>query len=346
VNFSTLSDLEIQSELDAKTKPPRALGYLEDLAAKLAKIQGSLSPCVDHQRVCVFAASHGISAEGVSAYPAAVTAQMVLNFLSGGAAISVLCRAAGIDLRVIDVGVDDVASPLPLDHPGLRRAVVRSGGTRSFLHTAAMTDAECGEAMQCGADEVARAQVDGIQLLGLGEMGIGNTTSASVLCAAFTQFSPEQLVGRGTGVDDQVLQHKQSVVRQALAYHGAVKTPLDWLAAVGGFEIAAMVGAVLECHDRRLPVMIDGFISTAAAVAAHAIRPSVLETCFFSHCSAEGGHALLLAHLGERPILDLGMRLGEASGAALAMPLLRFAAHILSDMATFAEAGVSDKAPA
>ncbi len=340
-----LSPLEIQAALDGKTKPQGSLGKLEDLAAQLARIQNTLAPCVDRQRVCVFAASHGISAEGVSAYPAAVTAQMVLNFLAGGAAIHVLCQTAGIHLRVIDMGVDDVASPLPNDHPGLRRAAIKPAGTDSFIRGPAMRLESCEMAMRCGAEEVERAVADGIQMLGIGEMGIGNTTSASTLCAALTHFTPEQLVGRGTGVNDATLEHKKATVRQALALHAGANSPVEWLAAVGGFEIAAMVGVILECHAQKLPVVIDGFIATSAVLVAHAMQPDILETCFFSHCSAEGGHQLILDFLNVSPMLDFGMRLGEASGAALVMPLLRAAAHLMSDMATFEKAGVSQQSP-
>ncbi|CAN5911689.1 nicotinate-nucleotide--dimethylbenzimidazole phosphoribosyltransferase [soil metagenome] len=339
-----LDPAQIQYALDAKTKPPGSLGRLEILAGQLAQVQGSLTPQVDRQRICVFAASHGIAEEGVSAYPAAVTAQMVLNFLSGGAAICVLCRTQGIDLRVIDLGVDEGASPLPWDHSLLRRTAVRPTGTRSFLHEAAMTMEECQRALKIGAEEVTLAKTHGVQMLGLGEMGIGNTTSASALGIALTSLPLELLVGRGTGVDDAVLGKKQIIVRQALAYHStSMNHPLDWLVAVGGYEIAAMTGAVLEAYAQKLPLVIDGFIGTAAVLVAHAMEPRVLEVCFFSHCSAESGHAPLLKYLGVRPILDLGLRLGEASGAALAMPILRAAAHMLSDMATFESAGISDK---
>ncbi len=341
--MATLSSPEIQSALDLKTKPPGSLGKLETLAAQLAAQQNTLTPSVDHQRICIFAASHGIAHEGVSAYPAAVTAQMVLNFLSGGAAINVLTRAQGIDLRVIDCGVDDSASPLPTEHPGLRRAAIRPAGTFSFLKGPAMSENEALAAMAIGASEVTYARQDGIQLLGIGEMGIGNTTSASALAALFSKTPSIEWVGRGTGIDDQTLAHKQRVISQALARHAECELPVERLAALGGFEIAAMTGAILEAYTQRLPLMIDGFICSVAVMVAQTLEPRVLENCFFSHCSAESGHLRLLKFLGVEPILDLGLRLGEASGAALAMPILRAAAKILSEMATFSSAGVTAK---
>jgi nicotinate-nucleotide--dimethylbenzimidazole phosphoribosyltransferase len=333
----------IQAALDSKTKPPGSLGRLETLAAQLGAIQNTLTPCMDRQRICIFAGSHGITDEGVSAYPASVTAQMVLNFLSGGAAINVLTRAQGIGLRVIDCGVDDRESPLPVAHEGLRRAPVCQNGTISFLRACAMTNEECRTAMTIGASEVTAAVADGIELLGLGEMGIGNTTSASALAALLTGISSDKLVGRGTGVSDEGLARKREIVAQALGFHATVTEPVARLAAVGGFEIAAMTGAVLEAYAQKLPVVIDGFISTAAVVAAHALEPRVLEVCIFSHCSAESGHRHLLSFLQVEAVLDLGLRLGEGSGAALAMPIIKSAARILSEMATFTSANVTEK---
>lgn len=336
----------IQMALDTKTKPPGSLGRMEDLAAQLAMIQGTLRPNVNQQRVVVFAASHGIATEGVSAYPSSVTAQMVRNFTAGGAAICVMCRTLGVQLRVVDVGVDDSACDLGAETTPFRRIPIRKGGTSSFLNQTAMTSTECQQAMQAGADEVRRAIADGMHILGIGEMGIGNTTSASALSAAITGLPAETLVGRGTGVDEATLAHKRQIVRQALSHHAEVTDPVARLACFGGFEIAAMTGAILEAYAQRFPIVIDGFISTSAALAAHAMQPKVLEVCFFSHCSAEKGHKALLEHLKAMPILDLDLRLGEASGTALAMPLLKAAASILSDMATFDSAGVSDKCSA
>jgi nicotinate-nucleotide--dimethylbenzimidazole phosphoribosyltransferase len=339
----TLTREAIQLALDSKTKPPGSLGRMEDLAAQLAMIQGTLRPFVDQQRVVIFAGSHGIAAEGVSAYPASVTAQMVRNFTSGGAAICVMCRSLGVDLRIVDVGVDDSECDLRAETPTFRRAPVRKSGTSSFLNQPAMTAAECQQAMQVGADEVRRAVADGMQILGIGEMGIGNTTAASALSAAISGLSAEVMVGLGTGVNAATLAHKIQVVQAALSHHAEVTDALARLACYGGFEIAAMTGAILEAYRQRFPIVIDGFISTAAAVAAHALEPAVLGVCFFSHCSAEKGHSALLRQLQAEPILDLDLRLGEATGSALAMPLLKAAASILRDMATFSSAGVSEK---
>jgi nicotinate-nucleotide--dimethylbenzimidazole phosphoribosyltransferase len=343
---STISTIQIHSALDSKTKPPGSLGKLEQIAGKLATIQETLTPSVDRQRICIFAASHAIADEGVSAYPSAVTAQMVLNFLSGGAAICVLTRCHGIELRVIDCGVDDTASPLPSSDPKLRRSPVRTSGTSSFLKTSAMSEDECRVAMSLGATEVKTAVADGIELLGLGEMGIGNTSSASALAAALTGIELNSLVGRGTGITDAGLEKKRDIIARSLEFHRGLKDPLAHLAALGGFEIAAMTGAVLEASACGLPLVIDGFISTAAVIVAHAIRPQVLDVCIFSHCSAEAGHLSLLDFLQVDALLSLDLRLGEGSGAALAMPIIKSAARILTEMATFSSANITDKSTA
>ncbi len=337
---------KIQATLDAKTKPPQSLGKLEEIALRLGYIQQTLTPRADRQRICVFAGSHGIAAEGVSAYPEAVTAQMVHNFLNGGAAINALCRAQGIELRVVDSGVDDGLSPLPDAAPHFKRRSGAAKGTVSFLARAAMSGEECAAAMTCGAEEVDAAVADGVEVMGIGEMGIGNTTSAAAVICGITGYAPAQLTGRGTGVDERVWKHKCEVVRAACVHHKEnCRSGMDWLAAVGGFEIAAMVGAVLRAYEKRLPIVVDGFICGAAVVVAHAINPQVLEVCFFSHCSMEAGHPLVLSFLKQEAILDLRLRLGEGSGAALAMPLLKAAAYMIADMASFDSAGVSQKEP-
>lgn len=330
-----------QAEFDRKTKPLGSLGKLESLGVQLAAVQGTLQPCVKRKRMLVFASSHGIASEGVSAYPPEVTAQMTLNFLRGGAAINVLARLGGIDVRIINAGVCGDFSQFSAPH--FRNAPIRQG-TRNFLYEPAMTPDECTQALELGKSEVALAQRDGIELLGIGEMGIGNTTAASALCAALLPLAVEQLVGRGTGIDDARLARKVQVVKTALErYRAHCHTPQDWLAAVGGFEIAAMTGAVLAAFEHRLPIVIDGFIATAAALVALQHHPAVRSVCFFGHCSDEAGHRLVLAQLGADPILDLKMRLGEGTGAALAMHILDAAASLLSEMATFESAGVSQK---
>jgi len=327
--------------IDHKTKPPRSLGKLERIAIRLAQIQRTFEPSVRQKRICVFAASHGVAAEGVSAYPAEVTGQMVLNFLSGGAAINVLARHGDIDLHVIDAGVD-AEWPAPWA-PNFHIRKSRRG-TRNFAIERAMTPDECGQALEAGREQVRLARAAGIELLGIGEMGIANTTSASALFVALLGITPGSVVGRGTGVTDDGLERKLAVIANAVERHAAppgVERGRHWLEAVGGFEIAAMAGVILEAAGCRLPVVIDGFIATAAAAVAFEIDQGSREVCFFSHRSDEQAHGRVLAALGAEPLLDLQMRLGEGTGAALAMHLLEAAAKILCEMATFDSAGVS-----
>ncbi len=330
----------VQNALDNKTKPPGSLGLLENVALKLALLQGTLTPNVVRKRLFIFAGSHGVAAEGVSAYPSAVTGQMVRNFIAGGAAINVLARQGGIELRIIDAGVDDDLADLYSS--GLTNRRVRRG-TRNFAVEPAMTPAECEAALESGREQVRAAVADGIQLVGLGEMGIGNTTSAAALFAGLDLVSPEEAVGRGTGMTDDGVALKARVVRAALALHSAAiaSGPRALLEAVGGFEIAAMAGAVLEAAEARLPIVIDGFISTAAAAVALAINPCAADACFFAHCSQERAHRKILERLHAEALLDLGMRLGEGTGAALAMNLIDAAARLLCEMASFESAGVS-----
>jgi nicotinate-nucleotide--dimethylbenzimidazole phosphoribosyltransferase len=328
----------------SQTKPPGSLGMLESIAQRLALLQNTLTPRAEMARICVFAGSHGIAHSGVSAYPPEVTLQMVSNFLSGGAAVCVLARAADASLHVINTGIEGTPDPTWMANPSYFHRSQRSG-TRSFTEEKAMTPEECNASMLAGREQVELALRDGIDLLAVGEMGIGNTTSAAALCAALLQLSPEQVTGRGTGVDDPGLLRKQSVVAAAIRKHSPQNMLLDqpnhWLEAVGGYEIAAMTGTILAAVELRLPIIIDGFIATAAAVVASRIAPNALDVCFFAHQSDEHGHRIVLEHLGVKPILSLGMRLGEASGAALVLPILRASARLLSEMATFESAGVS-----
>jgi nicotinate-nucleotide--dimethylbenzimidazole phosphoribosyltransferase len=341
--------------IDAKTKPLGALGRLEDLAVRLAVLQGTLSPEIDRARVCVFAADHGVVAEGVSAYPRSVTGEMMRNFDRGGAAINVIAAASGVDVEVIDVGVD-------ADLEGLTR--VRSEkvrrGSRNMVEEAAMSADELNAAFAVGAAAAKRAVSDGVRALGLGEMGIGNTTAAAALLAALTGQPPAMTVGRGTGVDDETLTRKCAVVERALRlHHGVARFAADGtresLRCVGGLELAAIAGAALEAMRWRTADVADGFISTISILCAARIAlaealvddRTVGESLFFAHRSAERGHGLaldtcaVLPGCDARPILDLDMRLGEGSGAALAIPVLRAAAAIMRDMATFRSAGVS-----
>ncbi len=342
-----------RQEMAVKTKPLGALGLLEEVGVRLAVLQGTLSPVVDRARVCVFGADHGVTDEGVSAYPRAVTGEMMRNFDRGGAAINVIARSANVEVEVIDVGVDADLSALTT----VRSARVRAG-SRNFTKEPAMTEDEVREAMDVGAGVARRAHEDGVHVIGLGEMGIGNTTAAAALLSVFATAPAEQTVGRGTGVDDAVLEHKRGVVERAVGRHGELtrRGALATLRALGGLEIAAMAGAALEASSRGVAVIADGFISTTAVLAALRIAsdesPPKLEALaralFFAHRSAERGHVLAMAACGRfencdaRPLLDLGLRLGEGTGAALAVPLLRGAAAVMREMATFTSAGVSD----
>lgn len=325
-------------EMDQKVKPPGSLGRLEALAVDLAAYLGTLEPRVERGRILIFAADHGVSREGVSAYPREVTAQMVKTFSAGGAAITVLARALGLEVEVIDAGVD---AGLP-EMPGVVNAKV-GRGTRSFLREPAMTLTELDAALDVGRAAVDRAVSAGIETVGLGEMGIGNTTAAAALLSALTGAPPAETVGRGTGVDDERLALKRGVVEAALRLHAPVLgDPRGTLAALGGLEIAALAGAAIEGARRGRVVLVDGFISTVGALAAVRLDPAVRPALIFSHRSAEAGHDRALAALGGTPLLDLGMRLGEGTGSALAFPIVKAAAAILREMATFAQAGVSD----
>ncbi|NPA26092.1 MAG: nicotinate-nucleotide--dimethylbenzimidazole phosphoribosyltransferase [Chloroflexi bacterium] len=321
------------------TKPPGSLGRLEDVAVHLAGIQATPRPRVQRKVFLVMAGDHGVTAEGVSPYPSEVTAQMVLNFLRGGAAISVLARWQQARLWVVDVGVD---ADLP-EHPGLWIEKVRRG-TGNIAREPAMRREEAEAALDVGVRAVERAAAEaGMDVLVLGEMGIGNTTPATALAAVFTGQPVERLVGRGTGLDDAGLARKRAVIERALALHQPdPRDPVAVLAAVGGLEIAALAGAMLAAAARRVPVMLDGFIATAAALVATALAPRVRDYLIPGHRSAEGGHGLMLAHLGLEPLLQLGMRLGEGTGAAVALAVVEAACRLHNEMATFAEAGVSE----
>jgi nicotinate-nucleotide--dimethylbenzimidazole phosphoribosyltransferase len=326
-------------EMDQKVKPPGSLGQLESAAIQLAALQETLTPRVERGRMLVFAADHGVSVEGVSAYPREVTPQMVTTFASGGAAITVLARTLGLDVEVIDVGVDAEIPPLPR----VVDAKVRRG-SRNFLREPALSSDEIEAALAAGRAAVGRAVAAGMEAVGLGEMGIGNTTSAAALLSALTGAPVQETVGRGTGVDDRGLEVKRRVVAAALELHAPLLLdPRSALAAVGGLEIAALAGAAIEAARQRRVAIVDGFISTVAALAAVRLEPAARGALFFAHRSAESGHGRALAALDAEPLLDLGMRLGEGTGSALAFPILKGAAAILREMATFASAGVSGK---
>jgi nicotinate-nucleotide--dimethylbenzimidazole phosphoribosyltransferase len=329
--------VQASAHLDSLTKPLGSLGRLEDLAAQWFAIRhGDLSAPAS-KAVYVFAADHGITAEGVSAYPSEVTRQMVLNFLSGGAAINVLARLNGVEVNVVDVGVDG-----DLDgHAGLLQHKVRRG-SRNMLREPAMSEEELAAALSVGLTLAEAAFAKGHNLIAVGEMGIGNTTAASVIAAALTGMPAGLVTGKGTGLDSAAYEHKCRVVEGVVSRHFAQPTtPLEILRCGGGLEIAAMAGIMLGAARRQIAVVMDGFISTAAAAIACALAPATREYLFAGHQSQEPGHRVLLAHLHIEPVLDLHMRLGEGSGAVLAMPVIEAALRIYQEMATFASAGVS-----
>jgi nicotinate-nucleotide--dimethylbenzimidazole phosphoribosyltransferase len=317
------------------TKPPGSLGQLEELGIALAAMQGTQQPRVDKLWITVFAGDHGVVAEGVSAFPQVVTAEMVRNFARGGAAISVLAREWDARLEVVNVGT---AQPLE-DLPGVLEARV-GPGTANFVQEPAMSAEQLHEALTAGCNAAERAVIDGTRLFIGGEMGIGNTTSAAAIACSLLGLPAAQLAGPGTGLDAAGVARKALVIDEALAKHRCDQ-PLTVLQRLGGFEIAALVGAYLRCGQLELPALVDGFITTAAALVAVRRRPELAAWLFYSHCSAEPGHRRVLDALAAKPLLDLGMRLGEGSGAAVAAPILRAAAALHAGMATFAEAGVS-----
>lgn len=321
------------------TKPPQALGDLETIAIRLAGLQAREQPVVERVHISIFAGDHGVVAEGVSAFPQAVTQQMVANFLHGGAAISVLAKVLQANLEIIDTGIIE---PLPAQ-AGL--VIQRAGaGTANSAQTAAMTQEQLQLALQAGYDAAERAYAQNADLFIGGEMGIGNTTPATVLYCALLKLNPETMTGAGTGLDSAGIAHKTQVIERILQRHAAcTDDALAWLRCAGGFEIAALTGAYLRAGQLGLPILLDGFITTAAAVVALQLQPELKNWLFLSHASAERGHKQAIASLGLQPLLDLNLRLGEGSGAAIAVPLLRQACVLHNQMATFAEASVAGK---
>lgn len=335
---TTVTAEQAHAHLAQLTKPLGSLGQLEDLAAKLAVLQGTLAIGIRRPQALVFAADHGAADGGVSAYPKAVTAQMVLNYLNGGAAINVLARVNDFALFVVDAGVDADFAP----HPMLIDAKVRRG-TRNYLDEPAMTEAEYDQCLASADRIIAERHAEGCNTVLLGEMGIGNTASAALLMHFLTGQELAECVGRGTGLDDEGLARKRALLSGAAAARGRPADPAALMRTYGGYEIAMLAGAIVAAARRGIVVLIDGFTVSVAAAFAMGLEPRVAEHCIFTHCSAERGHRALLAHLGVTPLLDLGMRLGEGSGAAVALPLVRAAAALFTDMATFAGAGVSEK---
>jgi len=321
------------------TKPAGSLGRLELIAVQLAGLQGQFKPRLDQVSIAIFAGDHGVVAEGISAYPQAVTGQMLQNFVDGGAAISVLARQLKAQLEVVDLGTIDPHLSLP----GVRHLRV-GPGTANFAKAPAMTWEQGMQALQGGRESALRAAAGGAQLFIGGEMGIGNTTAASALACALLGCPAIELSGPGTGLDAAGVRHKAEVIERALALHkDLADDPLQQLFCFGGFEIAALVGAYLGCAQAGIAILIDGFICTVAALVAVRINPDCRDWLLFGHCGAEPGHRRVLAELDAEPVLELGLRLGEGSGAALAVPVLRLACDLHGQMATFAEAAVADR---
>ncbi len=339
--------VDLQHKIDQKTKPLGALGRLEALALQLGLVQRSLAPRIVNPHVLVCAGDHGAAKAGVSAFPQEVTWQMVENFLAGGAAINVLAKQAGMTLVVADAGVAHEFGA----RPNLVDAKVGAGGTANYLDGAAMSAAQCTEAMANGAKLAREFAAAGCNVLAFGEMGIGNTASASLITHCITGLPLADCVGRGTGLDDAGLERKRVLLTQALAAWAERPAPrassgddaLRVLARFGGFEIAMLAGAMLAAAEVRMTLLIDGFIVTSALLVAAQVSPAILDYCVYAHCSNEAGHRRQLDWLKGRPLLDLGLRLGEGTGAALALPLLKSACAFMNEMASFESAGVSEK---
>ena len=329
------ADSEIQNKIDDKTKPHGALGELERLALKMARLLGD-PPSLEQPTMVVFAGDHGAADTGISPYPKEVTYQMVLNFLAGGAAINVFARQVGMDMMVVDAGVHGTFQP----HPMLLQRKIAEG-TANYLERPAMTPSQLNQAIQNGRGIVAGLAEKGVNTVGFGEMGIGNSSSAALLMSAFGGLPLEACVGRGTGLDDAGVQRKLALLHKARDRHGTAPDAMTVLACYGGFEMATMAGAYAEAAHRGMVILVDGFIATAALLPLWVRTPEILNWCVFSHCSAEKGHEALLGLLGVQPLLRLGMRLGEGTGAALVLPLVQAAVNFYNEMASFGEAGVS-----
>ena len=345
----------VQSIIDNKTKPPGSLGDLEALALNIALIQRSDTPSIQSPALIVFAGDHGVASQGVSPYPQSVTAQMVANFVTGGAAINAFCHASNVRCEIVDVGVAHaLPEGLDLNAESARLLLTREPvalGTADFSYGPAMSMQQLQLAMEAGARAVEKQAALGCNTIGFGEMGIGNTSAGACLMQRFTGLPIADCVGRGTGLDDEGLARKRAVLAGALAHHRATLDAIDdpvqrathTLAAFGGFEIAAMTGAFLAAAAHGMTIVVDGFVVSSALLAACAMAPATRAYCIFAHRSEERGHQAMLAHFEARPLLHLGLRLGEGTGAALAVPLLRAACAMLTEMASFASAGVDDR---
>ena len=335
----------LQARLDGRTKPLGSLGRLEAIALQVGLIQQSTTPQLRQPRIVVFAGDHGAANAGVSAFPQAVTAQMVANFCGGGAAINVLSRQAGLAMSVVDAGVASACQAVAGDGTDVEFIDAKvAPGTANFIEMAAMTATQRDAAMAAGAELTRKWHAGGCNAIGLGEMGIGNTASASLITHALADVPLTDVVGRGTGLDDAGLARKRELLSKAVArVAGRSLAPLEVLAEFGGFEIAMMTGAYLAAAEARMLIVVDGFIANAALLVAHALQPALLDYCIFAHCSAEPGHRRQMAYLDVQPLLELDLRLGEGTGAALAFPVIRSALALMNEMAGFADAGVSER---
>lgn len=329
----------VRTVVDQKTKPVGSLGQLEEIAIQIGQIQQTIHPILSNPAILVFAADHGIALEGVSAYPQEVTWQMVSNFLQGGAAINVFCKQHAITLKVIDAGVN---YDFDENTPGLIQNKAGKS-TNNFLLLPAMSSQQLAQCFETSALLVDELHQNGCTIVGFGEMGIANTSSASVLMSLLCNAPLDACIGRGTGLDDKGLQHKLTILSRAIENHGKPQNVYDILSTYGGFEIAQMAGAMLRAAELRMVIMIDGFIASVALLAAQAVNPAIKEYCIFCHQSAEHAHVSLLNYLNATPLINLGMRLGEGSGAAVAFPLIQSAVNFLNEMASFESAGVTDK---
>lgn len=337
-------DQEAQSAAQQRqqqlTKPAGSLGQLEEIAISLAGMQGTIQPHIEKIHITVFAGDHGIVAEGISAFPQAVTAEMVRNFSRGGAAISVLAKQTNADLTVLNMGTVTAIETLA----GVENHRIASG-TQNFLHHPAMTLEECQQALTVARQHIEQLGDNHIDLFIGGEMGIGNTTSATAIASALLTINPIEITGAGTGLNQTEIQHKADVIQQALNHHqDQLVSPLTILQYLGGFEIAALAGAYITCAKVGIPVLVDGFISSVAALMAERLSPGTKDWFLYSHQSSELGHQVILKHLSAKPLLNIGLRLGEASGAAATIPLIKLSCALHNSMATFAEAAVSEKA--
>ncbi len=330
----------IQHKIDSKTKPIGALGYLEQIAMQICTIQQTLEPKLIEPTIFLFAADHGIAKDGVSAYPQEVTWQMVFNFLQNGAAINVFAKQNNIDIKIVDAGVNHDFE----NHTNLISAKVNRG-TKSFLREKAMSSSELGQCFINGKNIIQEfKKLSPCTIVGFGEMGIGNTSSASLLMHCFTGIPLKECIGKGTGLNDAQILHKQNILQEAFDFHKIdCKNPKEVLQTFGGFEIGSTTASMLESYEQNLIIMVDGFIATAAFLAAHKINPSIIKNAIFCHQSDEAGHALALDFLKVKPILNLGMRLGEGTGCAIAFPIIKSAVNFLNEMASFESADVSTK---